>query len=148
MSKMNQKIKHKWLRALRSGEFVQGRRFLTARNADQPLSAENPNKYCCLGVLCELAVQDGIISKAEELIGTGQIGNDTHTELIATNYDAEEEQQLRVLPQAVQEWAGLPNFSPYIEYNYDLQSQTPLAVLNDHVRLSFAEIADLIEEQL
>jgi hypothetical protein len=41
---MNLEIKQKWLEALRSGKYEQGRRVL--RSAD--------DKYCCLGVLCDL----------------------------------------------------------------------------------------------
>jgi hypothetical protein len=46
---MNAELKHKWLEALRSGEFKQGRRQL--RSAD--------DSFCCLGVLCHVAKPDG-----------------------------------------------------------------------------------------
>lgn len=42
---MNSELKAKWIAALRSGKYKQGRSVL--RTAD--------NKYCCLGVLCEVA---------------------------------------------------------------------------------------------
>lgn len=45
---MDAEIKAKWVKALRSGKFVQRRHGLFARRGAQ--------KYCCLGVLC--AVQD------------------------------------------------------------------------------------------
>lgn len=48
---MEPAIKAKWLTALRSGRFVKG---IAA------LSVE-PGRFCCLGVLCELAKEDGII---------------------------------------------------------------------------------------
>ena len=41
---MNQEIKQKWLKALRSGKYKQGRRIL--RNKQ--------NEFCCLGVLCDI----------------------------------------------------------------------------------------------
>lgn len=41
----------KWVAALRSGEFPQGRRYL--RTTD--------DQYCCLGVACELAAREGVI---------------------------------------------------------------------------------------
>lgn len=41
---MNQEIKEKWLKALRSGKYKQGKYYL--RN--------NKNEFCCLGVLCNL----------------------------------------------------------------------------------------------
>lgn len=40
---MNQEIKQKWVEALRSGKYKQGKRVL--RSGD---------KFCCLGVLCEV----------------------------------------------------------------------------------------------
>lgn len=40
---MNPELKTKWLAALRSGDYLQGRAVL--RNRD---------RYCCLGVLCDL----------------------------------------------------------------------------------------------
>lgn len=47
MSKMNPEIKAKWLEALRSGEYQQGRRSLHADGS-----------YCCLGVLCDISNLD------------------------------------------------------------------------------------------
>lgn len=41
---MNKKIKKQWVAALRSGKYKQGRHLLRSRD----------EKYCCLGVLCDL----------------------------------------------------------------------------------------------
>lgn len=40
---MNQKIKKKWIEALRSGKYKQGKTLL-----------RSANKFCCLGVLCDI----------------------------------------------------------------------------------------------
>jgi len=40
---MNQKIKKKWVDALRSGKYLQGTGFLL-----------DEGRYCCLGVLCDV----------------------------------------------------------------------------------------------
>ena len=40
---MNSEVKAKWIKALRSGEYEQGQ-----------LALRVDNKYCCLGVLCDL----------------------------------------------------------------------------------------------
>ena len=40
---MNREVKKKWLNALRSGDYPQGREFLQ----------DSEGNYCCLGVLCE-----------------------------------------------------------------------------------------------
>ena len=45
---MNTEIKTKWLEALRSGKYQQGRGILRSVN----------NEYCCLGVLCDLVAPD------------------------------------------------------------------------------------------
>lgn len=45
---MDKEIQDKWVKALRSGKYQQGRRAL--RTTD--------NKYCCLGVLCDLVASD------------------------------------------------------------------------------------------
>lgn len=44
---MNKEVKEKWLTALRSGEYKQGKQRLVVTNSDN-------QKYCCLGVLCDL----------------------------------------------------------------------------------------------
>ena len=49
---MNQEFKERWIAALRSGEYKQGRNTLY-----------NSGKFCCLGVACELLVEDGILDK-------------------------------------------------------------------------------------
>ena len=41
---MNQEIKTKWLEALRSGEYKQGKGILK----------DDKDNYCCLGVLCQI----------------------------------------------------------------------------------------------
>jgi len=41
---MNQEVKAKWVEALRSGKYKQGRKTL-----------KHAGRYCCLGVLCEVA---------------------------------------------------------------------------------------------
>jgi hypothetical protein len=47
---MKHQIKKRWVEALRSGKYKQGKDYL-CRDGD----------FCCLGVLCELAVEDGVI---------------------------------------------------------------------------------------
>lgn len=42
---MDPKLKEKWVKALRSGKYVQGRHFLK----------NSTNQYCCLGVLADIS---------------------------------------------------------------------------------------------
>lgn len=47
---MNKEIKDKWIAALESGAFIQGKEYL-----------ENNGAYCCLGVLNRVCSDDGIV---------------------------------------------------------------------------------------
>lgn len=47
--RMNQSIKARWVAALRSGEYAQGRRFL-----------RDGATFCCLGILCDLHAKEGL----------------------------------------------------------------------------------------
>lgn len=116
---MNQEIKAKWVAALRSGEYKQGEGRL--RNGD---------KFCCLGVLCNLHAQE-------------------HPEVAATQYDPERYMgKFYAPPCAVRRWAGFAllddSNGPYVQFDL---VQTQLPRLNDQ-GLDFAQIADLIEDQL
>ena len=51
---MNPIIKQRWVEALRSGNYIQGTGFLRQDRDGTP-----GDKWCCLGVLCDLAAQDG-----------------------------------------------------------------------------------------
>ena len=49
---MNKDLKKRWIAALKSGDYKQGRSRLNQNN-----------QFCCLGVLCDLLADDGLISK-------------------------------------------------------------------------------------
>ena len=51
---MDQEFKARWVAALRSGEYEQGQGQLVADFGD------GQKVFCCLGVACELAVEDGL----------------------------------------------------------------------------------------
>ena len=51
---MKPEIKKVWLKALRSGKYRKGRNMLMYKE-------HGHKRYCCLGVLSELAVQQGVI---------------------------------------------------------------------------------------
>ena len=46
---MNETIKKRWLKALRSDEYVQGKGALCVTNSE--------DKFCCLGVLCNVRAE-------------------------------------------------------------------------------------------
>lgn len=119
---MNPIIKEKWLTALRSGKFKQGK--------DELRTLEN--KFCCLGVLCD------IYRKETKLGKWGKNHKNkfcfTHTKKSNQTFNV-----LGILPLSVKEWAELSDTNPYITDNHTLAS------LNDSGS-TFQEIADIIEK--
>ncbi len=113
---MNQEIKQEWIGALESEEYQQGEGQL--RTVD--------NKFCCLGVLCDIAAKHGL----------GQWNSDFFVSPISEAY--------AVLTTDVMTWAGLNDTNPNVEYD---GKETSLAALNDEGK-TFAEIAKIIREQL
>lgn len=113
---MKESIAKKWAEALRSGDYKQDTKYL-----------QTPNGYCCLGVLCELAIKDGI--PIEKYRGNNVFYFDN---------------QLKILPDSVAEWAGLNSFSGML-YKF-LDEGSSLADLNDR-GVSFSQIAGVIEGQ-
>lgn len=133
---MKLEIKQQWLDALRSGEYMQGHSSLGSSDSRYP---EQQLKFCCLGVLEDIwAVAHG---------KTWQIYQPEHEKkpfIYYANKDNEAECLGYCSPE-VTTWAGLPRTNPLMEYHGE---ETSLSHLNDIHKLSFNEIADLIEEQL
>lgn len=109
---MNPNIKSRWLAALRSGDFPQGQHRL----------CDSEGNFCCLGVLSELAAQDGVVSKTRSgdsvRYGTGWV----------------------MPPASVLNWAEL-------EGSHADNVVGDLMNIND-TGSSFAVIANVIETQL
>jgi len=76
---MKKKIAELWVKALRSGEFKQGTRYL-----------DNNGKYCCLGVLSVLGLVEGVCEYEKNSENHG-IYNKSRV----------------YLPTAIQKWAGI-----------------------------------------
>ena len=62
---MKAEIKQKWLEALRSGSYTQGRNAL--RSSD--------DSFCCLGVLCDLVARDKWHLEGARYAHSGYIGH-------------------------------------------------------------------------
>lgn len=60
---MKQELKNKWVEALRSGDYQQGRSVLRSHD----------DKFCCLGVLCDIASKDGILD--HEWVAPNSVAN-------------------------------------------------------------------------
>ena len=108
----------KWVRALRSGKYKQGRGVLHGAG----------DKFCCLGVACNLALESGL--KLE-----------TFTDLAGgTSYDGAG----CYLPDKVRKWLGLrQNTGAYAKNS---KSGSTLAHLNDAGK-RFTTIARIIESK-
>jgi hypothetical protein len=135
---MKAEIKQRWLKALRDGDYEQGEGALRQQHAED----EKP-QYCCLGVLCDLHRQ------STKRTGWSEGGSESDD-----NFSYFEEDCF--LPEAVTSWAGISGdvlaADGDINVNYR-GNATKLSILNDgspgeHRRLTFKEIANVIENQL
>ena len=133
---MNPEIKARWIAALRSGEYVQGTCLLRASRLD------GVDRFCCLGVLCDLAAQSGVVSWAMD-------GD------YALESEGGQVQHLNeVLPYPVMKWAGLDSTNPVVRSELLDRTEanpygaTELAELNDRHGHSFLQLADCIEVSL
>ena len=129
---MNKRVKQLWLEALRSGEYDQTVGRLQRTDADG-----HPEGFCCLGVLCDLYRKE---------TGRGEWDEDGYFVL---DGDAE----VGAPQDEVAWWAGIWEnensgviTQPYVEVDWD-EKPVPISEENDRFA-SFAEIADIIEEQL
>lgn len=114
------------VKRLRSGEYVQGQGALR-RHADED---ETVDTYCCLGVMCEMAVEAGIVHLVETDIPGHSFG-----------YQAPNgaEAHTAYLPAAVIEWAGLVS---------DLRKYPDLGDYHYEERGQFSELEDLSLAQM
>lgn len=126
---MNKRVKKKWLKAIRSGEYVQG----TGQLVTPPETKTGDHEFCCLGVLTDLYLEE----KNKGWDGAFSL----RSKIAAFNAAA--------LPCEVYKWAGLDDDNPRVPFKGQL---TELAELNDGSEdikaKSFKQIANLIERHL
>ena len=124
---MNVDIKDMWVKALRSGEYEQGVGAL----------CEN-GKYCCLGVLADIASKKGVTEKYITSDGAG-FYHDVHP--AGTEYGASS-----VLPHLVLAWAYMEQGNAYGNFTDPFNGRIhTLTAINDADRFSFDKIADIID---
>lgn len=138
MAGPNPEIMRRWVTALRSGEYTQGR---------SALRREYPSgrvEHCCLGVLTDLAIKDG----APGAVSWEPPSRGMRIALLGGI-------EFGMLPLWVQTWAGLDDECPAFDVpDHDHDSgeaclaEQGAAELNDSGVWSFNDIATLIEEQL
>lgn len=143
---MNPEIKQLWLESLRSGEYAQ------TTGALQNLR-DGKSSFCCLGVLCDLAEKAGVTSHEIEYSEADSNGYGIYQDGDGFTYTA-------MLPKVVVDWAELesreifdasdvPNTNGQLKNRVTVDDVSYFALweLNDKAKLTFEQIADIIEEQ-
>jgi hypothetical protein len=113
---MNPELKSRWTTKLRSGDYPQGKGALRKRGEEQDL-------FCCLGVLCEIAADEGVVHRS------------VRPKNVGWNCDYNEEGA--VLPIELEAWSGI-----------SLDDRQELMDMNDMQGKTFMEIADWIDANL
>lgn len=119
---MNEIVKKKWVKALRSGEYKKGQYQLKTNQSN------GKDTYCCLGVLTDLYIK-------ETKHKGGWDGKNGFERFAAS------------LPPKVTKWAGLKVDDPVVPFKVSRDSET-LSYINDHTNKGFKSIATLIEKHL
>jgi len=143
---MNPEVKKKWIEALKSGKYKQGR--LTLRH-----TIKGEDAFCCLGVLCDLYLKENGLQWEESPLRLNAV-NILHNIQMEHMYLIDG--AWGILPSKVIEWAGLECHDPSVVYS---TGRVPLSTLNDGPRISskpvskitpqtFIQIADIIEKGL
>src|SRR5271165_690928 len=131
---MNKSIKKKWLKALRSGDYKQGRDVL------RKVGRDGEDRWCCLGVLCDIIDKKGWDKTPST--------NSTNT---AYGYKVSPRREYHeaecTVPESVAKLAGIDNVFVDCE-NGDRTVRAHLESMNDVRKYSFKKIADWIEENL
>lgn len=142
-------VRGKWVEALRSGDYEQAKSKLQVTEVDS--DSNKKIGFCCLGVLCDLAVRHGVIDKPIEIHETYHSHNE---------FDGE----VDGLPPAVRAWAGLKQADPDVEVPWGTVTdpewwewdhpgeehpeteEINIAELNDSHGFNFDQLADVIVE--
>lgn len=150
--KMNSAVKEKWLAALRSGRYKQGRGALAQHDDDGDML------FCCLGVLCDLYAEEHGVAEAWGEAGDLRCDEFPHGPILEFRAVADEFDSGRrgmfatgMPPSRVIEWAGMNSMNAVAcDVDYYPYGDRPLFLpsLNDEHRWTFEQIADVIEEAL
>jgi hypothetical protein len=115
---MKNKVMKKWVKALRSGKYKQGRDLL------KQLDSKNQPRHCCLGVLCELYNEEMKKNHKKSLV----IEKTSNGFWVNSG-----------LPTVVMNWSGVRDSTGFIENDLCLTN------LNDSGK-GFKTIANIIEK--
>ena len=127
MAELNPNAK-KWVEALRSGRFKQGKRALTTVIGGEEYD-------CCLGVACKVAIESGLDLKI-----SGRTMPTLLDGQLARIYDVS---SYGVLPEKVREWLGLM----WSDGAYGTDAGEHHLTEDNDSGKTFEQIADIIESQ-
>lgn len=124
MSDLNKGVIRQWIAALRSGEFKQTQGRLGE------VAEDGSNAYCCLGVLCELAMAEGLVRHQEK------------------NFEWAYDGETMLPPTAVAHFIGDPEYTYEVSIHDDEfdSDRIELSSLNDDHAWTFEQIADVLED--
>lgn len=130
---MKKNVMKKWVKALRSGKYKQGRSFLKQFN-----SKKQP-RHCCLGVLCELYNEEMKKNHKKSLIvdTTGDSFGIARTVCFFGANDSG-------LPKVVKDWSGMRGSFGF--FRTDTNDEESLSNLNDTGK-TFKTISKIIEKE-
>lgn len=134
---MRKEIAEKWVSALRSGEYSQTTGMLVEHDGDNG----DIVGYCCLGVLCELAIKDG--ADVEYYAPKRHFYDDDREDpyWVGAAYDGAD----ALLPASVMAWSGVRTNDGGVNGQRGERGYISLSSMNDD-GASFVELASFIEK--
>lgn len=128
---MKKEVADLWIAALESGEYAQAIGTLQQTEDTRLGDKVYPKGFCCLGVLCEVAIKNGFHVEKMSEGGLKKVAYDG-----AYDY----------LPNTVREWAGMKSTSGEFSIEDDPdRDSAELIDLNDNGK-TFKEIAQIIRD--
>lgn len=122
---MKEEIRQMWQTALLSGEYEQGNGALR----------DSKDRYCCLGVLCDLYAK-----------ATGK-GKWARTDGSWVFFDSDPfDSSTAFLTDGVRKWAGLNKVIPAVKVPSEYEAPINITAVNDALGKTFPEIAELIND--
>ena len=136
MVKLKAEVKKKWLEALRSGSYQQGKQRLR-------VTTDNSDSFCCLGVLCDITDN----TRWMPVFGITRYGRykdakGAGNSLFRTGFVPDD-----IADQSFMDLTGAPENSRSVKLILIAKTQTVLSQMNDEGK-SFNDIADWIEANL
>ena len=132
-------IAKQWVDALKSGTYQQGQGKLHATDI------KGECMYCCLGVLCDLYMQQNPDELDVKVVTRKSDAFPQHFQMLSIGDDSITvyDNDSLVLPLRVREWSGMHDALGRYRNEHGIEDS--LAELNDH-GMSFALLADVIDK--